>query len=188
MLVHVPMKVRGDNEQMNGIQAFPRPHQVTHGAGRHQVRMPPPKRERSIRLDGDDKVAPELQARDREVRAHEAAHQSAGGSVTGGAKFTFVMGPDGRRYAVGGEVSIDVSAIPGEAEGTIQKMETVIRAALAPANPSSQDQAVAAAARATAAAAQLQLSAERAEERSGEGEGTNLSRFDIVGTVLDVLA
>ena len=149
--------------------------------------MAPPKREPDIKLNGADKVAPELQARDREVRAHEAAHQSAGGSVTGGAKFTFVVGPDGRRYAVGGEVSIDVSAIPGEAEATIQKMQTVIRAALAPANPSSQDQAVAAAARATAAAAQLQLSEERAEERSGEGEGTFVSKSDIVGTVLDVI-
>ncbi len=173
---------------MNGIQAFSRPHHVTDGAARHQVRMARPKRELDTRLNGADKVVQELQVRDREVRAHEAAHQSAGGSVTGGAKFTFVVGPDGRRYAVGGEVSIDVSAVPGEAEATIRKMQTVIRAALAPANPSSQDQAVAATARATAASAQQQLSAEHAEERRDEGEGTNISRSDIVGTVLDVLA
>ena len=172
---------------MNGIQAFSRPHHVTHGATRHQVRMAPPKRELGIRLNGGDKVVRALQVRDREVRAHEAAHQSAGGSVTGGAKFTFVVGPDGRRYAVGGEVSADASAIPGNPEATIQKMHTVIRAALAPAKPSSQDQAVAATARATAASAQ-QLSAERAEERRGDREGTNISKSDIVGTVLDVLA
>ncbi len=173
---------------MNGIQAFSRPRHAAHDATRHQVRMARPKRELGIRPNGADKVVQELQVRDRKVRAHEAAHQSAGGSVTGGAKFTFVVGPDGRRYAVGGEVSIDVSAVPGEAEATIQKMQTVIRAALAPANPSSQDQAVAAAARATATAAQQQLSAERAEERRDEGEGTNISKSDIVSTVLDVLA
>lgn len=171
---------------MNGIPALSRSHQVPDGVARHQVRMARPKRELSIRPDGADKVVQQLQVRDREVRAHEAAHQSAGGSVTGGAKFTFVVGPDGRRYAVGGEVSIDVSAVPGEPEATIQKMQTVIRAALAPANPSSTDQAVAATARATAASAQQQLSTERAEERR-EGEGTSISKSDIVGTVLDVL-
>ena len=43
----------------------------------------------------------ELKARDREVRAHEQAHRSAGGElVRGGTKFTFEVGPDGRRYAV----------------------------------------------------------------------------------------
>ncbi|MCZ6755557.1 MAG: putative metalloprotease CJM1_0395 family protein [Gemmatimonadetes bacterium] len=173
---------------MNGIQGFSRPPHVTDGAARHQVRMARAKRELDTRLSSTDKVVQELQVRDREVRAHEAAHQSAGGSVTGGAKFTFVVGPDGRRYAVGGEVSIDVSAVPGEAEATIQKMQTVIRAALAPANPSSQDQAVAATARAIAASAQQQLSAEHAEEGRDDREGTNISRSDIVGTVLDVLA
>ena len=134
---------------MNGIQGSSGPPHVTDSATRRHIRMARPKRELDSRVNGTDKVVQELQVRDREVRAHEAAHQSAGGSVTGGAKFTFVVGPDGRRYAVGGEVSIDVSAVPGEAEATIQKMQTVIRAALAPANPSSQDQAVAAAARVT---------------------------------------
>ncbi len=173
---------------MNGIQASSGLDHITHGAARRQVRMVPPKRELGIKPNGADKVVQELRVRDREVRAHEAAHQSAGGSVTGGAKFTFVVGPDGLRYAVGGEVSIDVSAVPGEAEATIRKMQTVIRAALAPANPSSQDQAVAATARAMAASAQQQLNAEHAEERGDEGEGTNISKSDIVGTVLDVLA
>ncbi len=173
---------------MNGIQAFSSSHHVAHGAERHQVRIARPKRELSVRPDGADKVVQQLQARDREVRAHEAAHQSAGGSVTGGAKFTFVVGPDGRRYAVGGEVSVDASAVPGNPDATIQKMQTVIRAALAPAKPSSQDQAVAATARATAASAQQQLSAEHAEERRDDHEGTNISKSDIVGTVLDVLA
>jgi hypothetical protein len=49
----------------------------------------------------------ELQQRDREVRAHENAHISAGGSaVQGGPTFTYQTGPDGKLYASGGEVSI----------------------------------------------------------------------------------
>lgn len=87
----------------------------------------------------------ELEARDREVRAHEQAHITAGGGhVQGGARFTYQKGPDGRLYAIGGEVSIDMSAVSGDPEATIQKMDQVRQAALAPASPSAQDRAVAA--------------------------------------------
>ncbi|MDV7392559.1 putative metalloprotease CJM1_0395 family protein, partial [Arthrospira platensis SPKY1] len=52
----------------------------------------------------------QLQQRDREVRAHEMAHVAAGaGLVTRGASYTYQTGPDGQRYAIGGEVSIDTS-------------------------------------------------------------------------------
>ena len=87
-----------------------------------------------------------LKDRDKEVRVHEQAHIAAsGGLVQGGASYTYEQGPDGKRYAIGGEVSIDTSE--GKTpEETIEKMSNVIRAALAPAEPSSQDRAVAAAA------------------------------------------
>jgi hypothetical protein len=85
-----------------------------------------------------------LKQRDREVTAHEMAHIAAGGPyVRGGASFQYQYGPDGRRYAVGGEVSIDMSAVSGDPEATISKMRTVISAALAPASPSAQDRMVA---------------------------------------------
>jgi len=49
----------------------------------------------------------ELKRRDREVRAHEQAHLAAGGGfVRGGARFEYQQGPDGKNYAIGGEVSI----------------------------------------------------------------------------------
>jgi hypothetical protein len=109
----------------------------------------------------------ELQKRDREVRAHESAHVAAGGSyVRGGASFQFVTGPDGRLYATGGEVSIDTSSIPDDPEATILKMQTVRRAALAPAQPSSQDRSVAASASQAEAQAQMELT--RARLTSGE--------------------
>lgn len=98
----------------------------------------------------------ELQARDREVRAHESAHKAVGGSLAGGMSFSYQTGPDGRRYAVGGEVSIDTGG-ERDPQATIAKMRQVIAAALAPAQPSAQDRAVAAAARATMATAEQAL-------------------------------
>lgn len=81
---------------------------------------------------------------DREVRAHELAHVSVGGRyVTSGANFQYERGPDGRLYAVSGEVSISTSAIPGDPQATLQKAQTILRAALAPSNPSAQDRRVA---------------------------------------------
>lgn len=103
----------------------------------------------------------ELQSVDAEVRAHEAAHAAAGGShITGGVSYTYHTGPDGKRYAVGGEVGIDVSPVPGNPQATISKMMMVRAAALAPANPSPQDLAVASAAAQTEAAARAELAAQ----------------------------
>ena len=86
-----------------------------------------------------------LKQRDREVRTHEQAHISAGGQyVRSGARFEYEEGPDGKKYAVGGEVSIDTSKIPGDPEATAQKMKVIRQAAMAPASPSSQDRRVAA--------------------------------------------
>lgn len=85
----------------------------------------------------------QLQQRDNEVKAHEQAHAAIGGTHAGTPNYEYQTGPNGQKYAVGGEVSIDVSkeATP---EATIRKMQTVQAAALAPAEPSSQDRKVAA--------------------------------------------
>ena len=100
----------------------------------------------------------QLKQRDSEVRAHEQAHiAAAGGYATSGASYSYQTGPDGKRYAVGGEVGIDVSAIDGDPEATIRKMQQVQAAAMAPADPSSQDRAVAAQATAVIRQAQAEL-------------------------------
>jgi hypothetical protein len=107
----------------------------------------------------------ELQARDREVRAHEQAHLSAGGQfITHGATYSYQQGPDGQRYATGGEVGIDTSPVQGDPEATIRKMQAVRAAALAPANPSGQDQQVAAQAGQQAAQAQAEMRSEKPPE------------------------
>ena len=98
----------------------------------------------------------QLQARDREVRAHEQAHASAGGAHAGSPSYEYTQGPDGVRYAVGGEVSIDVAAVPGDPEATIRKMAQVRAAALAPADPSAADRAIAQQAAVTAAQARAE--------------------------------
>lgn len=109
-----------------------------------------------------------LKSTDQNVRAHEAAHlAAAGGLATGGAQFTYETGPDGVRYAVGGEVSISVSE--GQTpEETLQRAEQIRRAALAPADPSSQDLAVAAMAEQMAARARQQIASEQAGAYSQE--------------------
>jgi hypothetical protein len=99
-----------------------------------------------------------LRQRDQEVRQHEQAHLLAAGPYAkGGPSYTYATGPDGQRYAVGGEVPIDLSPVPGNPQATLQKALTIRRAALAPTDPSATDQAVAAKATTLAAQAQQEL-------------------------------
>ncbi len=113
-----------------------------------------------------------LKARDREVRAHELAHQSAGGDlVRGGMSFTYQRGSDGQLYAVGGEVSIDTSPVNGDPAATLRKAEQIQRAALAPAQPSGQDRSVAAQAAGMAASARAELSRQSAVAAAGDANG-----------------
>lgn len=90
----------------------------------------------------DEALVEQLQKRDREVRLHEMAHESVGGQFTGGASYEYRRGPDGKNYAVGGEVSVDVGTA-NNPEDTIQKARQIKAAALAPAQPSAQDRQVA---------------------------------------------
>jgi hypothetical protein len=106
----------------------------------------------------------QLEQRDQKVRAHEMAHMAAGGGlIRGGVKYQYQRGPDGKIYAVGGEVGIDTSS-ESDPERTIQKMQRVRAAAMAPFDPSAQDRAVAAAAAQKAQHAR----AEAAQERMAE--------------------
>ena len=106
----------------------------------------------------------ELQVRDREVRAHEAAHASVGGAYASAPTYTFKRGADGQSYAVGGAVSIDLSPVKGDPQATLQKAEQVRAAALAPAEPSSQDMRVAQKAQAMASTARMEISQELEED------------------------
>lgn len=106
----------------------------------------------------------ELQTRDQEVRTHEQAHATVGGRYAGAPSYEYQQGPDGKRYAVGGEVQIDVAPIPGDPAATIQKMQQVKAAALAPAEPSAADRSVASTAQQRLIAAQAELIASKAPQ------------------------
>jgi len=115
----------------------------------------------------------QLKARDAEVRAHEAAHLAAAGSyATSGANYSTQKGPDGRAYAIGGEVGIDTSAVPNDPEATMRKADVVVRAALAPAEPSGQDMKVAQAAQQMRVQAMVELSQQRADKVQGKDNAT----------------
>jgi hypothetical protein len=116
----------------------------------------------------EQEIVRKLQSSDAEVRVHEAAHAAAAGGLGGRPSFSYQTGPDGRRYAIGGEVGIDVS--PGSSPSdTISKARQIRAAALAPASPSGQDRAVAAAASAMEARARVEEAQQRIEASGAAG-------------------
>ena len=128
--------------------------------------------------DADKQQIAQLKVRDAEVRAHEAAHLAAAGSYArGGASFEYQTGPDGKKYAIGGEVSIDSGPVSGDPGATIQKARQIRAAALAPASPSSQDQKVAAAASQMEADARMQLNREKSEAMKQATGSTSSDSF-----------
>lgn len=89
--------------------------------------------QRGLSEDEEREVA-DLEAADGEVRAHEAAHIASGGGLTGAPTFITVQGPDGKSYAIGGQVSIQTSGDASEGE-----LEQVRKAATAVPDMSSAD-------------------------------------------------
>ena len=116
--------------------------------------------------EDEKKLVKGLQARDSEVKAHEAAHQAAGGGMTGAASYTYQQGPNGKMYAIGGEVSISTQG-GSTPEETIAKARQIAASAMAPGSPSGQDFAVATSAKMMEMKAQQQLTKEKQEEIQG---------------------
>lgn len=121
----------------------------------------------------------QLQATDTRVRAHEMAHQAAGGGLTGAASYTYERGPDNKMYAVAGEVPISMQK-GSTPEQTIANARQIQAAAMAPADPSPQDFRVAASAmrmemqaRAEQVRIQAEENAKRLEENSQDSEASD---------------
>jgi hypothetical protein len=134
-----------------------------------------------------------LQNAEDKVIAHENAHKSVGGEFAGAASYGYTTGPDGKRYISSGEVSISVPAT-GEPEALISALERVKQAAMAPAEPSPQDQRVAA----SASAKIGNLRADIAKQKAMEAYSDNATSPDklqsqgtdnntVSGSVLDLL-
>lgn len=126
-----------------------------------QQQQPDAEQQQQQQQQAEQQELKELQARDQEVRRHEQAHASIGGSYAGSPSYSYQQGPDGRQYAIGGEVQIDISVVAGDPQATIQKMQQVKAAALAPAEPSSADRRIAAEASQRQMQAQTELVAEK---------------------------
>jgi hypothetical protein len=113
----------------------------------------------------DERRVDELRRRDREARAREQALRAAAGSLSsGGASYSYQVGPDGRLYVVDSQVELDTSEVPGDPEATLRKAEQLQRAALVAGNASPQDGAVAAMAAMMAARARQEMQEEQKED------------------------
>lgn len=146
-----------DEANVNGLNETPN-EEVNPATGKTEDPLEDPK----VRAE----IA-ELQLIEDKVIAHEQAHMAAGGEFTGGASYGYTVGPNGKRYITSGEVSI---SIPGgdDPESTLHALERVKAAALAPANPSGQDQRVAA----SASAKMMSLRTEIAKQKASEAYGS----------------
>lgn len=104
--------------------------------------------DKGVPIPGTDyelRASDEAGLRDAEVRAHEKAHLlNLGGAAASGVMLETRRGPDGESYAVGGAIKADLSPVPGDPRASLDKAQRVIRAALAPGNPSAADMRVAA--------------------------------------------
>ena len=120
----------------------------------------------------EQRIVAELQAADTNVRAHEAAHMAAGGGLTSPASYTYERGPDNKMYAVAGEVGISTSQ-GNTPQESLNKAQTIRRAALAPADPSPQDLKVAAQAASMEMSARVQIMQEKMAQNSQNPNNSN---------------
>lgn len=132
-------------------------------------------REREIRA-----TVAELEQREQEVIAHENAHRAAGGALVRGGGYEYVQGPDNRRYIAGGDVQIDTSGVSGDPEATMAKAEQIIRAAMAPVEPSAQDLKVAAQARSMYNQASAEARMAQYRENTPEAQGQTGERLNLL--------
>ena len=120
----------------------------------------------------EQRMVAELQAADTNVRAHEAAHMAAGGGLTSPASYTYERGPDNKMYAVAGEVGISTGE-GNTPQESLNKAQTIRRAALAPADPSPQDLKVAAQAASMEMSARAQIMQEKMAQNSQNPNNNN---------------
>lgn len=119
----------------------------------------------------DKRKLQDLKRKDAEIRRQEQMQRAVAGSVArGGPRYKYVEGPDGNKYAVSGETSLDTyfGDIFSNPEAALKKARQVRRAALA-GSPSARDRQVAArAAQVEAKARRILAQRDRKEEEAKE--------------------
>ena len=122
--------------------------------------------------DKEKQELQELKSRDIEVKKHERTHQRVGSPYTSAPSYEYETGPDGKKYAVAGSVNID-SSDADTPEKTAEKMRIIIKAAKAPAQPSSKDLSVAADASRRLNEANAKVQKEKQEQMKENMESAN---------------
>ena len=97
---------------------------------------------------------------------------AAGGGLTSPASYTYERGPDNKMYAVAGEVGISTGE-GNTPQESLNKAQTIRRAALAPADPSPQDLKVAAQAASMEMSARAQIMQEKMAQNSQNTNNSN---------------
>jgi len=105
------------------------------------------------------------------------AHQATGGGFAGAPSYSTTKGPDGKDYAIAGEVPIKIEKgkTPDE---TISNMQQIKAAALAPADPSPQDLKVAQNADMIAAKAQQDKNQEQNNQDSNQQNSNDSNKIN----------
>ena len=127
---------------------------ITYRLGKSEVKIT----EKKIKHDKNFQVDNQLQTLDSIVKGHENSHMKALGPYASGIPvYDTIAGPDGKSYAGGGHIKVDLSPIPGNPEATLQKANTILFASMAPGSPSGADNNVAAEALLLAAQAKNEI-------------------------------
>lgn len=134
----------------------------------------------------EERQVQDMRDRDREVKAHERAHVAAAAGLAGAPVYEYQIGPDGKRYAVGGHVDLQTGG-RSDPEKALSEAETVKRAAMAPASPSGPDMAAASKASAEANRLRAEKVSEDPEEegQTGQAEGSTKDQKPTGGTLAE---
>lgn len=138
----------------------------------------------------DVKIAAEirrLKMWEEHAKDHERQHQLVGGEFAGSPSYTYTIGPDGKRYISGGEVSMYIPA-GSTPEDSLAALERVKRAATAPADPSPQDIKTAAMASAKQASIRMSMLKKQGKEAYEHSRQQELQLKEMKGDVVDPIS
>ncbi len=88
-----------------------------------------------------ERVLQKFKNKDAEVKSHEQVHATIG-ATTSPISYVYQQGPDGKMYAVGGSVRLDVS-IPDDPQAAQFKLDQIAKAASGVSDPSIADMSIA---------------------------------------------
>lgn len=86
------------------------------------------------------RVLEKFKSIDNKIRTHEQTHASSG-TTTSGIKYNYQAGPDGKLYATGGYVNLNVS-IPKDESEAIAKLNEIQKASSSPSGLSGADSSI----------------------------------------------